>query len=110
MPCQNCTARNEQASCKFRGSKQIAATEPGRDHSGDEMRRRIDHLENLVKQLIAQRQGTPSHRDVEDKTNERLETDASDGLDAAGAGKTLIDGVHSMYLSGNEWQVVLQEV
>lgn len=77
------------------------------------MRQRIGHLEDLVKQLIAQRQGTPSHGDVEDKTNAPLTTGsgpASDGPNVAGAGKTLIDGVRSMYLSGNEWQLVLQEV
>lgn len=77
------------------------------------MRQRIDHLENLVKKLIAQRQGTSPPRDNDEKTNALPNSEAgpmSDAPVAAGAGKTLIDGVRSMYLSGDEWQVVLQEV
>ena len=75
------------------------------------MRQRIDHLENLVKELIAQRQGTSPPRDNEDKTTAPLNSGAGPtSADVAGAGKTLIDGVRSMYLSGDELQVVLQEV
>jgi hypothetical protein len=77
------------------------------------MRQRIDHLENLVKNLVAQRQGASSPGGHEDETTAPLNSGAGPVLvpgDVAGTGRTLIDGVRSMYLSGDEWQVVLQEV
>lgn len=77
------------------------------------MRQRIDHLEGLVKKLIAQRQHTSSPRGEIAETIEGPKTEAgpaSDAQETAGASKMLIDGVRSMYLNGDDWQVVLQEV
>lgn len=76
------------------------------------MRQRIDHLEGLVKKLIAQRQNTSSPRGVVE-TSETLKDEAapaSDAQETAGTSKMLIDGVRSMYLNGDDWQIVLQEV
>lgn len=106
-------ARDEQASCKFRGSKQVALPSAHRGNNGDEMRKRIDHLEGLVKKLIAQRENTlPPRNNTSDTTGnpEAKAEPASDAQEAAGTGKTLIDGVRSMYLNGDDWQAVLQEV
>ncbi|KAI7789041.1 hypothetical protein LA080_005145 [Diaporthe eres] len=112
-PCQNCTARHEQASCKFRGSKHGAAPIASRGSNGDEMRQRIDHLEGLVKKLIAQRQNTSSPRVNITETTEAPKAEAgpaSDAQETAGASKMLVDGVRSMYLNADDWQVVLQEI
>lgn len=77
------------------------------------MRKRIDHLEGLVKKLIAQRQHTSSPRNDTADTITVPEAEAgpaSHAQEVSGASKTLIDGVRSMYLNGDDWQVVLQEV
>lgn len=77
------------------------------------MRQRIDHLEGLVKELIAQRQKTSPPRGDIAETTETSKTEAgpaSDALQTAGSSKMLVDGVRSMYLNGDDWQVVLQEV
>ena len=61
MPCQNCTARDQEAACKFRGPRD--GPQPGTHHGetnpGNVMRQRIDHLEDLVKKLISDRQLVP---------------------------------------------------
>lgn len=75
------------------------------------MRKRIDHLEGLVKKLIAQRQNTSSpSNDAADTIPEAEAGPASRSQEISGASKTIIDGVRSMYLNGDDWQVVLQEV
>ncbi|RYP01982.1 hypothetical protein DL765_010799 [Monosporascus sp. GIB2] len=117
-PIHNCTARDEQASCQFRGSKNGAAAVARRDASGDAMGHRIDHLENLVKRLIAKQQQVPSPSTniVYPPESPQLETGhatsalAADAQDVSGTGKTVMDGIHSVYLGGNDWHVVLQEI
>ncbi|RYP78350.1 hypothetical protein DL771_000535 [Monosporascus sp. 5C6A] len=117
-PCQNCTARDEHASCEFRGSKNGAAAVARRDANGDAMGHRIDHLEDLVKRLIAERQQVPSPSThlVYTPGSPQLEAGhaisalAADAQDVSGTGKTVMDGIHSVYLGGNDWQVVLQEI
>lgn len=77
------------------------------------MRQRIDHLEGLVKKLIAQRQNTSPPRGNIAETTENPKAEvgpASGAQETAGASKMLIDGVRSIYLNGDDWQVVLQEV
>ena len=81
------------------------------------MQQRIDHLESLVKRLIAQRQDTPSNnvrsgQDGPEPGNRSVMTAmVSDASDVAGsAGITVIDGVHSVYRGADDWHDVLQEV
>lgn len=77
------------------------------------MRKRIDHLEGLVKKLIAQRQNTssPENNTADTIANPEAEAgSASNVQEASGASTMLIDGVRSMYLNGDDWQVVLKEV
>ena len=101
-PCQNCTARAEQASCKFRGHKSAAdlKSETGQKN-GDAIRQRIDHLEHLVSRLIAERQDaqSPSGSNVMD-IPETLTP----------SGKTVMDGVHSVHVGAHDWHLVLEEV
>lgn len=82
------------------------------------MRQRIDHLEDLVKGLISEQQQTknlengavitPQSPEADTHTDQSSTSD--DGRDTAGAGKTVIDGNHSVYLGDNDWYTVLQEV
>jgi hypothetical protein len=128
QPCQNCTARSEEESCKFRGtSKTGAATSAGHGEAnggGDATRKRIDHLEDLVKKLIAERQ-QPSLPGPNSNSRGAVLTPESLGRDAAnrpahtptilepdvdGAGETVVDGTHSVYHGGDEWYTVLREV
>jgi hypothetical protein len=81
-----------------------------REANGDGIRQRIDHLENLVKKLITERQqvAPPSNNLV--YTPESSEPRPSDAQDVVGAGTTVMDGIHSVYVGGDDWHAVLQEV
>ena len=88
------------------------------DAKGGEMRQRIDHLEGLVKKLIEERQPVslpvinPVHPAELSKPKAELSTSAvsSGAQNEAGTGKTVMDGVHSIYLGDDDWHAVLQEV
>ncbi|KAL2830850.1 hypothetical protein BDW59DRAFT_140885 [Aspergillus cavernicola] len=107
-PCQNCSTRGEQTACIFKGSTKAALLPSHGDRNADKMRQRIDHLEGMVKRLITQRQDIPPP------------TIASPGgpqgpgaVRFAGStpvGTTVIDGLHSVYKSTDDWYDVLQEV
>jgi hypothetical protein len=80
------------------------------------MQRRIDHLESLVKRLIAQNQDLPlnnviCNRDSPESGIGTVVTAAAE--DALGvvssAGTTVIDGIHSVYKGVGDWDDVLQE-
>jgi hypothetical protein len=108
-------ARNELASCKYQDSK--SRTTAHEDEHGDRMRQRIDHLEDLVKKLIAQNQEVPVNKVISSSdssvpgTKSAKNTEAPDAIDVAStAGTTVIDGVHSVYNSADDWFNVLQEV
>lgn len=75
------------------------------------MRQRIDHLEDLVKTLIKERQPvpTPTSITVPNPTHESPSPKPDPNL-SGGTGKTIIDGMHSVYVSGSDWHVVLEEV
>jgi hypothetical protein len=81
------------------------------------MQQRIDHLEGLVKRLMAQRQDIPPNNVVCSQDSPKPGTGfvmtavASDASDVAcSAGTTVIDGVHSVYKGVDDWYDVLQEV
>ncbi|KAI1379214.1 hypothetical protein F4677DRAFT_410932 [Hypoxylon crocopeplum] len=117
-PCQNCTTRNEEAACEFRGPKNGSLPAAHRDANGDGMRQRIEHLEDLVKKLITERQQVPSPGvnvvHTPDSSKHKPEPApfvvAPDSRDMAGTGKTVMDGIHSVYLGGDDWYAVLQEI
>jgi hypothetical protein len=116
-PCQNCTARNEQTTCKYKYSKNGATTIPHQDEHGDPMQQRIDQLEGLVKRLVAQRQEFAPNNEVYSQDSPKpgtgfvMTTVASDASDvASSAGTTVIDGIHSVYKGADDWYDVLQEV
>ncbi|KAK9451148.1 uncharacterized protein V1518DRAFT_370393 [Limtongia smithiae] len=121
-PCQNCTARAEQAGCKFRASKNgvVATPVTHRDTNGDttSIHQRIDHLEDLVKRLIAEgpRDLSPSKNVVytpespHTESEQALSSAPSDAPNMAGAGQTVMDGIHSVYVGGDDWNAVLQQV
>jgi hypothetical protein len=108
-PCQNCTARDERTTCKYKGSKNGTTPIAHQDEHGDPMQQRIDHLEGLVKRLIAQRQEIPPNKVVCNKDSPKPGTGfvmtavASDASDVAcSAGTTVIDGVHSVYKGADQ--------
>ncbi|KAJ8119753.1 hypothetical protein ONZ43_g3369 [Nemania bipapillata] len=120
-PCQNCAARGEHAACKFRGPVNNAA--PAATMNGDATRQRLDHLEELVKKLIAERpQNLLPQSNYETgictpDTSRTSQAGSSAALDDIGhdsphdvTGKTVMDGVHSVYIDGDDWSVVLQEI
>ena len=83
------------------------------------MRQRIDQLEVLVKKLIAEgsQSSSPGHNVIltpeSSTTNpEPPPTEASSVPDESevGTGRTVVDGIHSMYLTGDDWYTVLEEV
>lgn len=81
------------------------------------MQQRIDHLEYLIKRLIAQRQELPPNNVVCSQDGPKPEnrfttpTVTSDASDLArSAGTTVTDGVHSVYKGADGWYDVLQEV
>ncbi|SPQ17721.1 2b269531-e530-4eb7-ab25-91184f394da8 [Thermothielavioides terrestris] len=119
-PCHNCTARNEQASCRFRGRKNGPnGSAPGAaEPAAHALRQRIDHLESLVQKLIDRNPHAPlpsggmvcTPESSHSESGSALSADASDPLHVPGAGKTVTDGVHSVYLGGDDWHVVLEEI
>lgn len=80
------------------------------------MKNRIDHLEDLVKRLIAERKNglaentphTPESSIPDD--NKALQGAQSHASEVACAGTTMIDGTRSVYRGGDEWYDVLEEV
>ena len=74
------------------------------------MQQRINHLEDLVKNLIAQNQTapiTPEGFDSGPSTKGSV-SDASESTHSPG--KTVNDGGHSVYKGAEDWYDVLQEV
>ena len=82
------------------------------------MRERIDHLENLVKKLITERTQVPSPPENALYTPEGSNPESGPALSAAsfkapstaGLENTVMDGVHSIYVGGDDWHIVLQQV
>ncbi|KAK9245854.1 hypothetical protein V1506DRAFT_506084 [Lipomyces tetrasporus] len=117
-PCHNCTARDERTTCKYKGSDNGTTPIAHQDEHADPMQQRIDHLEGLVKRLIAQRQEIPPNNVVCSQDSPKPGTGfvmtavgASDASDVAcSAGTTVIDGVHSVYKGADDWYDVLQEI
>ncbi|EXJ87214.1 hypothetical protein A1O3_04173 [Capronia epimyces CBS 606.96] len=140
-------ARGEQPACKFRGAGFKNETEGvvlpvDHDHrdanngngsgNGDAMRQRIDHLEHLVKKLMAERQqghvsmsaSSPS-TNVNGACTPTPNPNPAVGLgraqypyavavasDAQDAPKTAmdVDGGHSVYRSEDDFDALLQEI
>ncbi|KAE8352768.1 hypothetical protein BDV28DRAFT_148725 [Aspergillus coremiiformis] len=112
-PCQNCIARDEKIKCKYKGSSVRAQPISHHEEPGDSMQQRIDHLEGLVKRLIAQHQGTPlaNASRSQDSSKSGLSCVTADAPDTSDmAGVTLIDDVHSVYKGTEDWFDVLQEI
>ncbi|KAK0712051.1 hypothetical protein B0H67DRAFT_493035 [Lasiosphaeris hirsuta] len=108
-PCQNCTARGEQSACSFRGAKNGAESGPSGDvNDGRATQQRLDRLEHLVKKLLAERQQPPLSPAGKEALPIPATTESDTGV--AGAGKTVLDGVHSVYSSEDDWRAVLQEI
>ncbi|GAM39498.1 hypothetical protein TCE0_034f11099 [Talaromyces pinophilus] len=74
------------------------------------MQQRINHLEDLVKNLIAQNQKAPiTPEGVE--TGPSIKDSVSDTSESTHSpGKTVIDGGHSVYKGAEDWYDVLQEI
>lgn len=74
------------------------------------MQQRIDHLEDLVKSLIAQHQDIPgmARGAAPGPTPEISNT--SSVISEGDTHTTIVDGVHSVYKSKADWYEVLQEV
>uniref|UniRef100_A0A093VCW8 Putative transcriptional regulatory protein n=1 Tax=Talaromyces marneffei PM1 TaxID=1077442 RepID=A0A093VCW8_TALMA len=111
-PCSNCTVRDERASCKYESPKNGSAMNPQHHASKQRgsMQQRINHLEDLVKNLIAQNQKLPiTPEGVE--TGPSFKDSISDASDSTHSpGKTVIDGGHSVYKGAEDWYDVLQEI
>ncbi|PSR79898.1 hypothetical protein BD289DRAFT_374918 [Coniella lustricola] len=124
-PCQNCTARDEQAACKFRGPTVGRADRPSDGntvatvpvsrvdaimHHNNFLRQRIEHLEEVLRRLVAEL--TPQTSPKPDPVLAKPQvSDDTSGAGAAGAtGKTVMEGIHSVYVGGDDWSLVLQEI
>ncbi|KAF3769429.1 hypothetical protein M406DRAFT_343692 [Cryphonectria parasitica EP155] len=116
LSCDPCRAR-KYASCKYRGPKDgatsVSSAAQRGSTNGEAMHQRIDHLEHLVKKLIAERP-SPSHDRVVTPESPNFEpgpsADGSHGKDMKGPGKTVMDGLHSVYIGGGDWHAVLHEI
>ena len=117
QPCQNCTTRGEQSTCKWRGFRNGATTAP----AIDPMQQRIDKLESLVKSLVAQTLqsdflNSPEGSDIsEHHINSNDVGDATvvgkyDGNSSFNTGITVVNGSRSVYRASDNWADVLQEV
>ncbi|RAO64651.1 uncharacterized protein BHQ10_000663 [Talaromyces amestolkiae] len=103
--------RDERASCKYESPKNEPATfQHHGTKQGHSMQQRINHLEDLVRNLIAQNHNAPI-------TPEGVETGGSfkdSVIDASESthspGKTVIDGGHSVYKGAEDWYDILQEI
>lgn len=74
------------------------------------MQQQIDHLEDLVKSLIAQHQVIPG-KDLGTALGPTLEVSESSSVISEGdTHTTIVDGVHSVYKGKADWYEVLQEV
>lgn len=114
-PCQNCIARNQQDACYFRGHKNAVVPAIRRKEDSTATRQRIEQLERLVKQLVSERASVET-----DDSQRNGDTSRSVGGDVQktppGArasdsnGKLIVDGTHSVFHGGNDWQLVLEEV
>ncbi|KAK3376795.1 hypothetical protein B0T24DRAFT_550712 [Lasiosphaeria ovina] len=130
-PCQNCKARGGDEACKFHGPKPNAGGSGAAaraNANGQEMLARIHDLEDLVKSLIEKHQafstGSPpvdhEHDPAQPATvlpdtpdsppQAQAQAQAQDAAEESGAGKTVMDGIHSVYRGVHDWQVVLQEI
>lgn len=111
-PCQNCTARAQHDACTYRGHTD-ATKSVGRQRKGDDVavRKRVDQLERLVRQLLSDR-GSASASDNGKDASQNMESQYHEPSPSAPAatGKTIIEGSRSAYHGGNDWHVVLQEV
>ena len=75
------------------------------------MQQRIDRLEDLVKNLISEKQKAPVTPDDIDDAGISAKDSVSDvSKSAEGSGKTVIDAGHSVYKAAEDWYDVLQEV
>jgi hypothetical protein len=73
------------------------------------MQRRIEHLEDLVKRLIAQGQ-VSLPISVASEQSPVSWNDISGLASIADTGSTVIDGIQSVYKVANDWHNVLEEV
>jgi Fungal Zn(2)-Cys(6) binuclear cluster domain len=106
-PCQNCTTRNEVSNCQY--TMNASPTEYPYKQSNP-MQQRIDHLEDLVKSLIAQHQDI-SGKDRGTALGPTPEVSNSSSVISEGyTHTTIVDGVHSVYKGKADWYEVLQEV
>lgn len=97
--------------------------------SNNDIGQRIKHLEDLVNKLVTERPSssawTPPHSIRNNlggvytpEKSDKTEGEGSGSSDATpddtftmkAVGKTVMDGLHSVYLDGDDWSVVLQEV
>lgn len=81
------------------------------------MRQRIDHLEEMVKKLIADREHVPQPAASSVSASESPASDSASAPteecsteDSAVSATTMVDGGHSVYVNGQDWYSVLQEV
>ncbi|CRG91828.1 putative transcriptional regulatory protein C1F7,11c [Talaromyces islandicus] len=116
QPCQNCTARDELSTCKYKGSRNVSAPTAHREVHRDSMQQRINNLETLVKKLI-DTQHKDSYHGSSDAGSPRPKSAyaaidvASDASDVAhSTGTTVIDSTHSVYRGADDWYDVLQEI
>jgi hypothetical protein len=74
------------------------------------MQQRIHHLEDLVKNLIAQHQEVPSTTGGIESGPSIKDSVSNTSESTHSPGKTVIDGGHSVYKGAEDWYDVLQEV
>lgn len=74
------------------------------------MSQRINHLEDVVRRLVAERQQAPLPTSNVVYTPESPKPEAETEAALAPSGKTVMDGVHSVHLGADDWHVVLEEV
>jgi hypothetical protein len=114
QPCQNCTTRGEQSTCKWRGSKNTGPATT----AVDPMQQRIDRLESLVKRLMSRNEQStppednsyPENQINSEYVSELVANGNDDSAWPVSTGMTVIDGSRSVYKASDNWGDVLQEV
>ncbi|KAL2814133.1 hypothetical protein BJX63DRAFT_420924 [Aspergillus granulosus] len=105
-PCQNCTVRGEQATCTFKGAKNGALISYSK-RDADPMRQRIEHLEKIVKGLIAQRESPLEAAPNQESSEPRFESVGR--LNSGRAGLKVSDGAQSVNELKRFWNEAQEE-
>jgi hypothetical protein len=120
QPCQNCIVRQNSAGCVFRGADKASAGGT-RSAKASGMQQRIDRLEGLVTNLMAQGEMTRLNTPLEEPNGRGLSPTESNDYSTAlpeqlpsavqhGMGVMTVNETSSVYRGTTHWHDLLKEV